>query len=53
MQEVGVDGERGLAALVLGDRDLVLLATASAPTFSAISICFLAISGRAMEVPSR
>ena len=27
--------------------------TASAPTFSAISICFFAISGRAIDVPSR
>jgi hypothetical protein len=28
-------------------------ATASAPVFSAISICFLAISGRALDVPRR
>jgi hypothetical protein len=65
VQQVGVDRERRLALLVLGDLDLVLAreveklgavapcATASAPVFLAISICFLAISGLAIDVPSR
>jgi hypothetical protein len=55
VQKVGVDAERGLAALVLGDRDLVLLGEVQ-QVFAALELPFT--PGRddadvGLKVPSR